>query len=251
MDSPSFHEFKRQASFFFKDKIKTARLVLTDVTPAQLLTEEATDGDSWAPDTHALGLISHAAFEVDDYWRIVDILHKRLWKFDRKNWRGSYKALIVLENLLTHGPQRVAEEFQCDRDIIKEMANFHYVDDKGFNRGSSVRKRSERMLKLLEEEQRSFLKEERARARKITNGIKGFGSFYERSSGLDGNLKESTYVRCTSSHFTNHRNYEDEYLDSKKEMNANTNASSSIEDDYHPFCKEKHQITGVSLLSSM
>ena len=105
----------------------------------------------------------------------------------------------------------------------------------------------------MEEEERSFLKEERARARKITNGIKGFGSFYHRSSGLDGNLKESTYARCTSSHFTNHGNYEDEYLDSNKEleMSANTNAGSSVEDDYHPFCKEKHQSTGVSLLSSM
>ena len=36
MGTPFFHEFKRQASFFFKEKIKTARLALTDVTPAQL-----------------------------------------------------------------------------------------------------------------------------------------------------------------------------------------------------------------------
>lgn len=33
---PSFREFKKQASFFLKEKIKTARLALTDVTPAQL-----------------------------------------------------------------------------------------------------------------------------------------------------------------------------------------------------------------------
>lgn len=36
MGAPFFHEFKKQASFFFKEKIKTARLALTDVTPAQL-----------------------------------------------------------------------------------------------------------------------------------------------------------------------------------------------------------------------
>lgn len=34
--SSSFHELKKQASVFLKEKIKTARLVLTDVTPAQL-----------------------------------------------------------------------------------------------------------------------------------------------------------------------------------------------------------------------
>lgn len=55
----------------------------------------------------------------------------RLSKFDACNWRGSYNALVVLEYLLTHGPLRIAEEFQSDQDTIKEMATFHYVDDKG------------------------------------------------------------------------------------------------------------------------
>jgi epsin len=50
------------------------------------LTEEATNGNSWAPDSPTLGSISRAAFEVDDYWRIVEILHKRFsfmvpWSF--------------------------------------------------------------------------------------------------------------------------------------------------------------------------
>lgn len=36
MGSPIFHNFKSQASFYFKEKIKTARLALTDVTPAEL-----------------------------------------------------------------------------------------------------------------------------------------------------------------------------------------------------------------------
>lgn len=36
MDSPSFHEFKRKTSFFFKEQIKTARLAFTDVTPAEM-----------------------------------------------------------------------------------------------------------------------------------------------------------------------------------------------------------------------
>jgi epsin len=41
------------------------------------LTEEVTSGNPWAPDNPALGSISRAAFEVDDFWRIVEILHKR------------------------------------------------------------------------------------------------------------------------------------------------------------------------------
>ncbi|TQE03242.1 hypothetical protein C1H46_011143 [Malus baccata] len=191
--APSFHEFKKQASFFFKEKIKTARLVLTDVTPAQLLTEEATDGNPLSPDTRTLGSISKAAFELDDYTRIVEILHKRLVKFERKNWRVSYNSLIVVEHLLTHGPESVAVEFEIDKDVIEQMGSFQHIDEKGFNWGLALRKKSGRILKLLEKG--PLLKEERDRARKLTRGIQGFGSFCQRSSGssAQGILGVQTY----------------------------------------------------------
>ncbi|GFZ18011.1 ENTH/VHS family protein [Actinidia rufa] len=204
MGSPFFHEFKKQASFFFKEKIKTARLALTDVTPAQSLTEEATDGNPWAPDTRTLKIISRAAFEVDDYWRIVEILHKRLARFDRKNWRFSYNALIVLEHLSTHGPESVAEEF---------------------NWGLNVRKKSERVLKLLEKG--PLLKEERDRSRKLTRGIEGFGSFCQRTSIL----RESslgTFGRCNSQ-FNDHGNEENQFLPMNYEDSTKTEAKRSDE----------------------
>lgn len=37
----------------------------------------------------------------------------------------------MLEHLLTHGPESVAEEFQTDKDVINEMESFQYIDDKG------------------------------------------------------------------------------------------------------------------------
>ncbi|KVI06942.1 ENTH/VHS-like protein [Cynara cardunculus var. scolymus] len=221
MDSPSFHKLKKQASFFLKEKIKTARLALTDVTPTELLTEEATDEDSWPPDTHTMGLISRSAFEVDDYWRIVDILHKRLWKFDEENWRGSYKALVVLEHLLTHGPQRVSEEFQCDKEVIKEMERCR------FNWGLRVREKSERILKLLDED-RSFLKQERSRARKLTSGIKGFGSFTQKNVGR--RLTESRSLTCFKS------DYNDDHQDEDEE-------DDNLDYTDHPFRVDGHQDT--------
>ncbi|KAF5930873.1 hypothetical protein HYC85_031746 [Camellia sinensis] len=211
MGAPFFHEFKKQASFFFKEKIKTARLALTDVTPAQLLTEEATNGNPWFPETRILKIISKAAFEVDDYWRIVEILHKRLAKFDKKNWRSSYNALIVLEHLLTHGPESVSEEFQTDRDAISEIGSFQHIDEKGFNWGLNVKNKTERISKLLE--RGPLLREERDRARKLTRGIEGFGSFCHRTSSESNSV---TYGRCNSQ-FNNHGNEEDQFLSSENE----------------------------------
>ncbi|KAK4441111.1 Clathrin interactor EPSIN 1 [Sesamum alatum] len=200
MDAPILHEFKKQASFFLKEKIKTARLAFTDVTPAQLLVEEATNGNPGGVDAQTLKMISKAAFEVDDYWRIVGILHKRLVKFDKRNWRGSYKALIVLEYLLTHGPESVAEEFQSERDVVREMERFQHIDEKGFNWGLNVRKKSERILKLLEKG--PLLREERDKARKISRGIQGFGSFCIRtSSGQE--FPPKAFDRCNSQFIDN------------------------------------------------
>jgi len=219
MGTPSFHEMKKQASFFFKEKIKTARLALTDATPAQLVTEEATSGNTWAPDMPTLGSISKAAFELDDYTRIVEILHKRFLKFERKNWRISYNSLIVLEHLLTHGKESVAKEFQTDKDVINEMGSFQYIDEKGFNWGLAVRRKSERILKLLEKG--PLLKEERGRARKLTRGIQGFGSFSQRSSSsAQGMLKESSSLATigrSNSQFNSQENQENQLSDSNKE----------------------------------
>ncbi|KAK4340405.1 hypothetical protein RND71_041867 [Anisodus tanguticus] len=251
MDSPLLHEIKKQASFFLKEKIKTARLALTDVTPPQLLAEEATTGDLSTPNMQTMRLISRAAFEVDDYWRIVDILHKRLSKFDTRNWRPSYKALMLLEYLLTHGPESIAEEFQSDEDVITQMGSFQYVDEKGFNWGLSVRKLSERVINLLEN--RSLLKEERERARKVTVGIKGFGSFCRHPISGQETMKEAiseTYLR-SNSHFTNCQNKENQIIASYKNMEGviNDPISDAMEWDQHPFYdRDNHSRT--SLLST-
>lgn len=56
----------------------------------------------------------------------------RLLKFERKNWRVSYNSLIVVEHLLTHGPESVAVEFGVDKNVIEQMGSFQYIDEKGF-----------------------------------------------------------------------------------------------------------------------
>ncbi|KAF3330005.1 epsin-2-like protein [Carex littledalei] len=174
------NDIKKQASFFFKEKIRTARLALTDVTPVQLLTEEATNGNSSAPDAKTMRLISRAAFEIDDYLRIVGILHRRLAKFEKKQWREPYNSLVLLEHLLIHGPERIADEFQSIKDIIQDMRKFQFIDERGFNWGSVVKKKSEKVLKLLGKGPQ--FREERERARKISHGIQGFGSFNQNST---------------------------------------------------------------------
>nr|XP_008391233.2 epsin-3 [Malus domestica] len=168
------NHIKKQASNFLQEKYKIARLTFTDVTPTELLAEEATNNDPYSPDAKTMTKIADASFDVDDYWRIVDILHRRLYSIDWKEWRQSYKALILLEFLLTHGPEDFAEEFQRDSYVIQELGSFKYIDNKGFNWGVSMQKKSDQILNLLGGGQ--ILREARLKALKITNEIQGFGS---------------------------------------------------------------------------
>ncbi|GAY40183.1 hypothetical protein CUMW_050080 [Citrus unshiu] len=106
-----------------------------------------------------------------------------------------YKELIVL-----------GENFSFKTKLISQQFSETKTQ---FNWGLAVRKKSDRILKLLEKG--SLLKEERDRARKLTRGIQGFGSLCQRSSAK-GILRESsrgTFDRCNSQ-FTNFENEENQ-----------------------------------------
>ncbi|CAK9160097.1 unnamed protein product, partial [Ilex paraguariensis] len=107
-------EMKRQASSFLREKYNNARLALADVTQAELLIEEATNEEPCSPDAKTMTKIAEASFDIDDYWRIVEVLHRRFYSIDWKRWRQSHKSMVLLDFLLTHGPADFAEEFQLD-----------------------------------------------------------------------------------------------------------------------------------------
>jgi epsin len=79
-----------------------------------------------------------------------------------------------------------------------------------FNWGLAVRKKAEKVLKLLEKGE--LLKEERKRARELSRGIQGFGSFNHKSSSHSLSehevLQESTVYRKCNSNFT--KNYDED-----------------------------------------
>ncbi|XP_068666559.1 uncharacterized protein [Aristolochia californica] len=221
-------EFKKQASSFLQEKYKTARLVLTDVTQAELLAEDATNGDPCTPDAKTMTRISEAAFDMDDYWRIVDVVHRRLYVVEWLDWRQSYKALVVLEFLLTHGPETVAEEFLCDGEAIEDLGTFKYVDERGFDWGAAMRKKSERILELLLHKR--LLKEERQKALRLSKEIQGFGNLIisppsSSSPSTSSTVKTNSPFSSNSSSAHSHTCFDSEF--SEKSSPASTRESAS------------------------
>ncbi|CAN0904724.1 Epn2 [Linum grandiflorum] len=188
------NQMKKQARSFLQEKYKTARLALTDVAPIEFvcrLTEEATNNDPWGPDAKTMTKIAVASFGVDAYCRIVEIIHKRLDTVDWKQWRQSYKTLVLLEFLMTHGPEELANEFHNDIDIIEELGTFQFIDEKGFNWGMNMQKRADNILGLLRGGE-TALKEARVKALKISKEIQGFGSSTPSSAVASSSPTAST-----------------------------------------------------------
>lgn len=85
-----------------------------------------------------------------------------------------------------------------------------------FNWGLAVRKKSESILKLLEEG--PLLKEERERARKVTREIQGFGSLCHRFSSAQGILQESSNGTFARSNSQFNDSWENQFLSPKEEI---------------------------------
>lgn len=95
--------------------------------------------------------------------------------FDRREWRGMYNTLTMLNHLLINGPLSVFKEFQHEKETIEDVITIEWISEKGFECGLKVRNIAEDVLKLLEDE--TFFKDERERKRKQSFGrITGFGS---------------------------------------------------------------------------
>ena len=139
------------------------------------LVQEATNNEACVPDAKTLACIADAAFDMDDMWRIAKVLHQRLSRAaDWKEWRPVYKALVVLEFLLTHGPEDLPREFLPDMPAMHDLRSFNYVDDKGFNWGACMQRRTDSVLSLLTDADR--LREARRRAIRVSSlEVHGFG----------------------------------------------------------------------------
>ncbi|XP_066331213.1 uncharacterized protein [Miscanthus floridulus] len=189
-------QVKRQASGFLLDKYKQARLAMGDVTPAELLVQEATNNEPCVPDAKTLACIADAAFDMDDFWRIAKVLHQRLRRAaDWKEWRPVYKALVVLEFLLTHGPEDLPREFLADIPAMHDLRSFNYVDDKGFNWGACMQRRTDSVLSLLTDADR--LREARRRAIRVSHEVHGGGFGSPTSSSSPSSASSSASSRTS------------------------------------------------------
>ncbi|XWS17669.1 hypothetical protein CRYUN_Cryun33cG0087500 [Craigia yunnanensis] len=109
---------------------------------------DATDNEPWGPHGTALAEIAQATMKFTECQMVMNVLWTRLGETG-KDWRYVYKALAVIEYLISHGSERAVDDIIEHTFQISSLTSFEYVEPSGKDVGINVRKKAETIVGLL------------------------------------------------------------------------------------------------------
>lgn len=92
--------------------------------------------------------IARACADREGYRQTLAVLAKRLATPPGPDWRRPYKALLLLDFLLKHGPPAIVAEVAANGPLLDRLARFEYKDAHGRDHGVNVRERAKRLAAL-------------------------------------------------------------------------------------------------------
>ncbi|GMI92575.1 EPSIN1 [Hibiscus trionum] len=109
---------------------------------------DATDNEPWGPHGTVLSEIAQATKKFSEFQMVMNVLWTRLGETG-KDWRYVYKALTVIEYLISHGSERAVDDIIEHTFQISSLTSFEYVEPSGKDMGINVRKKAETIVGLL------------------------------------------------------------------------------------------------------
>ncbi|GAV56971.1 ENTH domain-containing protein [Cephalotus follicularis] len=109
---------------------------------------DATDNEPWGPHGSALAEIAQATKKFTECQMVMNVLWTRLVETG-KDWRYVYKALAVIEYLVSHGSERAVDDIIEHSFQISSLTSFEYFEPSGKDLGINVRKKAENIGALL------------------------------------------------------------------------------------------------------
>ncbi|KAF9287470.1 Epsin-3, clathrin recruitment and traffic between the Golgi and endosome [Linnemannia elongata] len=172
------------------DKV-TAKVM--NLTEMEQKVREATSNDPWGASGTLKQELAQATHNFQYFNEIMPAIFKRFAEKEPREWRQIYKALVLLEYLVTHGSERVVDEARGHISTIKVLRSFQYVDDNGKDEGINVRNRAKEFAEMLSSVDR--IKEERKKAKNNRNKFVGTegGGFAGTGSKYGGFGSDSYY----------------------------------------------------------
>ncbi|KAF6209130.1 hypothetical protein GE061_014874 [Apolygus lucorum] len=168
--------------------------VVMNYTEVEAKVREATNDDAWGP-TGALMLeVAQATFTFEHFPEVMTMLWKRMLQDNKKNWRRTYKSLLLLNYLVRNGSERVVTSSREHIYDLRGLENYVYVDEFGKDQGINIRHKVKELIDFIQDDDK--LREERKKAKKNKDkyiglssdamGLKGIGERWENSGGGGG-----------------------------------------------------------------
>ncbi|XP_073969307.1 uncharacterized protein isoform X2 [Rhodnius prolixus] len=148
--------------------------VVMNYTEVEAKVREATNDDAWGP-TGALMLeIAHATFTFEHFPEVMTMLWKRMLQDNKKNWRRTYKSLLLLNYLVRNGSERVVTSSREHIYDLRGLENYVFVDEYGKDQGINIRHKVKELIDFIQDDDK--LREERKKAKKNKDKYVGLSS---------------------------------------------------------------------------
>jgi len=127
--------------------------------------------------------ICDACYDPEGYRQVLGVIARRLQETGER-WRMAYKALLLLEYLIKHGPEKVWRDVQQSGSVLQRLGRFEYVDGNQRDHGVNVRHRAQEIQGLVNDEGR--VREERRKAAENKAKYSGYSASQMRTGGGGG-----------------------------------------------------------------
>ncbi|KAK9946321.1 hypothetical protein M0R45_011790 [Rubus argutus] len=154
---------------------------------------DATDNEPWGPHGSALAEIAQATKKFSECQMVMNVLWTRLSETG-KDWRFVYKALAVIEYLVSHGSERAVDDIIEHTFQISSLSSFEYVEPSGKDMGINVRKKAETIVALLNNKDKiQEVRNKAAANRDKYFGLSSTGITYKSGSATSSSYSSGSY----------------------------------------------------------
>ncbi|KAK2584159.1 hypothetical protein KPH14_006590 [Odynerus spinipes] len=155
----------------FMDK---ATNVVMNYTETEAKVREATNDDAWGPTGAMMQELAQATFTYEQFPDVMSMLWKRMLQENKRNWRRTYKSLLLLNYLVRNGSERVVTSSREHIYDLRSLENYTFIDEFGKDQGINIRHKVRELIDFIQDDDK--LKEERKKAKKNKDKYVGLSS---------------------------------------------------------------------------
>lgn len=148
--------------------------VVMNYTEVEAKVREATNDDAWGPTGALMQEIAQATFTFEHFPEVMTMLWKRMLQDNKKNWRRTYKSLLLLNYLVRNGSERVVTSSREHIYDLRGLENYVYVDEVGKDQGINIRHKVKELIDFIQDDDK--LRDERKKAKKNKDKYVGLSS---------------------------------------------------------------------------